>query len=324
MFRPAVRNTQNVVPNPNPVPVPQLYPFFIKNQIDTVDLTASAVVDSIELDRRPIAAIILNFAMLGSGAAATIANALTQCGTELYVSDGGRIITPKWSAAELYEYHNHFFNRIAPFQDGTAADNKLALLSMVIPFGRPNPFMGNSITSLVDPMVGFVPKAIPRLHYSTPADGNSIDTRTMKVSVLYYDGIRPSWSKAWTDWSSITQSATSYKDWLLPDAGRLLETFMYLTSAYNDTLTADAPTLLKWRITQKGTDVLTSGEVTNILGALLDSTPTPDDDYLYLPLMKFPVDDLSYTIPLTPDTRFKTLGGVADALKAAFGIINPA
>lgn len=315
-------NTMNVVPNSNPVPRPEIYPFKLKNLVDTVDLTANAVVQSWELDRRPMAAIILNFDMLGSGAAATLPNALTQCGTEIYVTDGGRTITPKWSAAELYEYQSAFFGRNPPFQDGTAADNKLALLQLIIPFGRPNPFAGNSITALVDPLVGFVPKAIPRLHLSTPADGNSIDTRHLKITVVYYDGITPSYTKAWSDWSEQTLSTTSFKDWLLPDSGKLSEIFLYQTSSYNDTLTSDAPTLKQWRITQKGSDVLTDGEVPNCIGALLDSTPIPDDDYLYLPLMKYPVDDLSFTIPLTPDTRFKVKGGVADALKAAFAVLE--
>lgn len=319
-----VRTSDNITPSLAPVPVAKAYPFFIKNQIDVVDLTAGAVVDTIELDKRAMAAIILSFDMLGAGGAATIANALTQCGTQLYVTDGGNVITPKFSAAQWYEYYNHFFNRICPFQDGTAADNKLAHFELVIPFGRPNPFMGNSITALVDPLVGFKPKANPLLHYSTPADANSIDTRTMKVSVLYYDGIQPLWTKKWEDYSTITQSTTSFKDWILPSTGRLLELLFYQTSSYNDTLTSDAPTLKQLRITQKGTDVLTSGEVYNTLGALLDSTPTPDDDYLYLPLVKYPVDDLSFTIPLVENTRVKTKGGVADALGFACSVITPA
>jgi len=307
------------------VPQPSVFPFEVVNQVDEIDLTASAVVDSIELAQRPIAAIVLSFAMLGAAAAATLANALTQCGTLLYVTDGGEVITPKWTAAEIYEYHNHFFNRIPPFQDGTAADNKEAYLDLIIPFGRPKPIVGNGLFNLVDDMVGFVPKAIPKLHYSTPADANSIDTRTMKVTTIYYDGIKPAWTKKWTDWSGITQSTTSYKEWLLPDTGRLLEVFMYQTSSKNDTLTSDAPTLKQWKITQKGHNVVTGGDVYAApLTALLDTTPTPDDDYVYIPFVESPVDSLRFTLPLTPDTRFKTKGGVADSLSAAFSVINPA
>ena len=325
--KPPVVNTSNVVPSTQEQlakSLPKVYPFKFVNQVDEIDLTASAVVDSIELDQRPIAAIILTCKMLGDGAAATIANALTQFGTSLYVSDGGRIITPKFTAAQWYEYYNHFFNKIPAFQDGSAADNKFAKVDLIIPFGRPIFGGNNGLLGLVDPLVGFIPQAIPKLHYSTPADGNSIDTRTMDVTTIYYDGIVPSWSKKWEDYSTITLSTTSYKDWLLPDTGRLLELFLYQTSSYNDTLTSDAPTLKQWKLTQGGNNILTDGAIYNMIGALINSTPTPDDDWLYLPLVEQPVDSLRFTIPLTPNTRFKAKGGVANALGAAFSVIYPA
>jgi hypothetical protein len=299
-----------------------IYPFKFK-WLQSYDMGAAATTKIFEMAKAPIAGIILQFDMLGQGAAAVIASALTQCITTLKITDGGVDVTPNWSGAEWYNYLSTFYGRICPFQDGTAADNKLALLSMVIPFGRPSANVNNSLLSVFDQLVGFIPKGVPQIELSFPADGNAIDTRHLKVGVVYMNS-SPAYTKKWTSWSSQTLNTTGGVDWILPNTGLLAEAFIYGTSAYNDTLTSDAPTLKEWDLTQAGKSLISDGKMFNMLGALIDTTPTPNDDYYHVVFSKYPVDDLNLMPKLGPDTRFTAYGGVADALKAAFATIQPA
>lgn len=297
------------------------FPFKLKHA-HTIDLGAGAATVNRELGKAPIAAIILQFDMLGAGGAATVANALTQCGTKIYVDDGGNNVTPQFSAAEWYEYDSAFFGRAPNFQDGTAADNKLALLQLIIPFGRPLANANPSLFSLYDSQVGFVPKATPQIIIEYPADANSIDTRHLKIGVMYMS-TKPAYTKRWNNWATQTLNTTGATDWILPSEGLLLEAFMYQTSAYNDTLTSDAPTLKNWDLTQADKSMITDGQMFNLLAALNNLTPQPDDDYIYVPFCKYPLDDLSACPRLGNDTRFKAYGGVADSFKLAVSYITP-
>lgn len=290
-------------------------------QIDTWTPGAGAVVKDFSLPQGAISACILQWDMLGSGAAATVANALTQCGTLVYLKDGAGDVTPEWTAAQLYEYHNQFFDRICPFQDGTAADNKLALFQQIIPMGRPLQRGTSSLFGLIDPYVGWNPKGTPQLHIDIPADGNSIDGRHLKIVVVYAN--KPfKYGKRWTTWASQTLSTTGYTDWIIADKGLLLEMFAYATSAYNDTLTADAPTLLKAKFERASKDVIFDGEIPNIFGCLQDVTPTPDDDFLYFSLSQGYDDDFSNCVNMNgAETKFRAYGGVADAFIATFSYL---
>jgi len=283
---------------------------------------AAAVTKDIPLQRAPIHAVVAQWDMLGQGAAAVIASALTACGTIINLKDGAGDVTPKWTGAELYEYHNHFFGRIVPFQDGTAADNKLALMPLVIPMGRPSILANSSIVMLADPMVGWNPQGDPFLHIEVPADGNAIDGRHLKLWVMYGD--QPfRFGKRWTSWTTQTLNTSGPTDWILGNKGSLCEMFLYQTSAYNDTLTADAPTLKEFEFRRGANSVLTDGKVCNILEALINTTPTPDDDYLYLALSMSPMDDFGNCINMNnpANTIFRATGGVADDLKAAFSVL---
>lgn len=310
------RPQSNAVENPTVLP----FPFTIKWQ-QTHTIAAGGETKKFELGKAPIAAIFLNIDCLGNGAAATVAN-LNGLLTSMKVTDGGADITPLWSGAEWYEYIAAFTGRLPPFQDGTAADNKLALQQLVIPFGRPLGTKHPSPLSMFDPLVGFKPKAVPLLEMVFAADGSNIDNRHIKIGVMYYNG-SPRFTKKWTDWSSLTLSTSGFTDWILPSYGQLLEIFMYRTSSYNDTLTSDSPTLLKWNLTQNSRSMITDGEMFDIFGALEDTYAQPDDDYLLIPFVQNTMMDLSLAPRLGNDTRFKAYGGVADALTCAFSVISP-
>lgn len=283
---------------------------------------ASAVTKDFPLAKRSIAAIILQMDMLGNSGAATIANAKTQLGTYIYIKDGGEKVTPEWSLTELYEYYKAFFGRIPPFQDGTAANDKLALLQVIIPFGRPQVLSHSSLLpSIIDPYVGFKPKNTPYLHVEVPADGNSIDTRHLKVVVVYFDK-PPKFNKKWTDWSTQTVSTTGLTDWTIGDKGAWLEAFLFATSEYNATLASDAPSILDIQIERDSKAVLFEGAVPNILGALLDSDVLTDDQYLYMALSQAPFDNFANCVRLIKETKFRILGGVADDVKAAFSVLT--
>lgn len=296
------------------------YPFRYKFQ-ENHTLNAAATTKYFQLAQSPIAAIILQFDMLGNGAAATIANALTQCISTLKVTDGGTDITPNWSGVEWYNYLNAFYGHICPFQDGSAADNKLALLQMVIPFGRPTAIRNPSLMSAFDANVGFVPKGIPQIEWTYPADGNAIDTRHLKVGVVYMNN-KPTYTSKWTSWAAQTLNTTGGVDWFLPKTGMLAEAFLYQTSSYNDTLTSDAPTLKNWDLTQAGKSMITDGQMFNMLGALQDVNAQPNDDYILIPFSKYPLDDFMLMPKLGNDTKFTAFGGVADDFKAAFKTIE--
>lgn len=299
-----------------------IYPFKLKN-VEKYTLANAVTTKYFQLAQAPMAAIILQFDMLGNAAAATIANALTQCITSLKITDGGKDITPNWSGAEWYEYLNAFYGHICPFQDGSAADNKLALLQMVIPFGRSSAIQNPSLLSMFDQMVGFVPKATPQVEWVYPADANSIDTRHLKISVVYMNS-KPSYTSRWTSWSTQTLNTSGGVDWVLPSSGLLAEMFMYQTSSYNDTLTADAPTLLDWDLTQAGKSMISDGKMFNMFGALQNVAAQPDDDYILVPFSKYPADDFSMMPKLGNDTRFTAFGGVADDFKLAVKVLETA
>jgi len=283
---------------------------------------AGAVSEDIELAKAPIHAILLRMYALGSGAAALIAHFKTQFGTLIYAKDGRGDITPRWTLAELYEYHKAFFNRIPPFQDGTAANDKAAFLRVIIPFGRPCMMSNNSLfPTIEDPLVGWNPQSTPYLHIEVPADSD-IDNRTTQVSVLY--GKNPfQWTKKWTDWTSQTLSTSGLKDWIVGDKGRWLESFVFQTSEENATLTADAPSILKVAFERKGQSVVLDGQVFNPFGALLDSTQMLDDQYLYWSFSQLHGDPLSKCVNLDlGETKIRLLGGVADAVKVASSVVR--
>ena len=241
---------------------------------------AAAVTKDFELAKRPLHAVILQWDMLGAAAAATLANALTQCGTLVYLKDARGDVTPQWSATVLEQYQQLFTGKNTPFQDGTAADNKLALFQQIIPMGRPmlghdNPFP----YGLLDPYVGYNPKGTPFLHVSVPADANSIDTRHLKIVPIYGDAPF-AYDKRWTPWTSQTVSTTGLVDWIVGDRGLWLESLIFATSGYNGTLTSDAPSILDLEIERGGKDALFDGAVPNVLGALLDDDTHADDNYL--------------------------------------------
>jgi len=288
---------------------------------------ASAVTRDIELQKAPIAAIIMSFDELGSGAAATIANTKTQWAGPIYLKDGGGDITPRsWTFTDIYEYNARFFGKKPQFYDGTAADNKLAKIDLILPGGRPFHSPQQGLMGLVDPFVGFVPQGTPYLHMEVPADGNSIDTRNVKITTIYMDA-KPRYAKKWTDFASQTMSTTGNTYWLICEGIRqsLLEAFFYQTSAYNGTLTADSASILKFIFELGGKNILTDGEVPGaILGSLMDENVTTNDLYLHLALSHAPWDNFQHCIrSLGKRLRFGVLGGTADAVKAAFANIEP-
>jgi len=154
-----------------------------------------------------------------------------------------------------------------------------------------------------------------------PADGGTLDTRHLKATVLYYV-TPPRYTKKWTDWSTQTVSTSSLTDWTIGDRGLWLETFIYATSSYNDTLASDAPSVKEIEIERNGVDVLASGAIPNILGCLIDTTNVADDDYLYMCLSQGPNDYFDLCPRLSGLTKFRILGGVADAVIAAFSTIT--
>ncbi len=281
---------------------------------------ASAVTKDFELAKRPLHAVTLQWDMLGAGAAATQANALTQCGTKIYIKDARGDVTPQWSMAELLQYQELFTGKNVPFQDGTAADNKLALNPITLFMGRPNKNAGYPLEAL-DPYVGYNPKGTPFLHVEVPDDGNSIDNRHLKIVPIYAD--QPfQYDKRWTPWTAQTVSTTGLTDWIVGDRGLWCEWFMHETSSYNDTLTSDAPSVLDIEIERGGKDVLFDGAVPNILGSFLDDDTHADDDYKYMNLSQAPFNDFRNCINLFAETKVRVLGGVADAVTMAFSVLN--
>lgn len=281
-----------------------------------------AVTKDFELAKSPIGAILLRMYALGAGAAATIAHFKTQFGTLIYVKDGRGDITPRWTLTELYEYHKAFFNRIPPYQDGTAADNKAAFLRVIIPFGRPCMVSHASLfPHMKDPLVGWNPESTPYLHVQVPADSD-IDARTMQISVLYRQNPFK-YTKKWTDWTSQTLNTSGPTDWIVGDRGRWLESFAFQTSEENATLTSDAPSILKVAFDRKGSSVVLDGDVFNPLGALLDSGIMTDDQYLYWAFSQRHGDPLSNCVNLDlGETKIRITGGVADAVKIASSVIK--
>jgi len=282
---------------------------------------AGAVTKDFELAKAPIGAIILRMYALGSGAAGTAAHFKTQFGTFIYVKDGDGDITPRWSLTELYEYHKAFFNRIPPFQDGTAADNKAGFMRVIIPFGRPAMMSNNSLFPVLeDPLVGWNPKSTPILHVEMPADSD-VDARTMQITVLYRKTPFP-YTKKWTDWTSLTLNTTGLVDWIVGDNGKWLETFLFQTSEENATLTSDAPSIKKITFERGGNSVVFDGQVFNPFGALLDSLQMTDDQYLYWAFSHLHGDPLSKCINLSAETKIRIQGGVADAVKCSSSVIK--
>lgn len=281
---------------------------------------AAAVTKDFELAKRPLHAVTLQWDMLGAAAAATQANALTQCGTKIYLKDARGDVTPQWSMAELLQYQELFTGKNVPFQDGTAADNKLALNPITLFCGRPNRNAGFPLEAL-DPLVGYNPKGTPFLHVEVPADGNSIDNRHLKITPYYAD--QPfQYDKRWTPWTSQTVSTTGLTDWIVGDRGLWCEWLLHETSSYNDTLTSDAPSILDIEIERGGKDVLFDGAVPNILGSFLDDDTHADDDYKYVNLSQAPFNDFRNCVNLFAETKVRVLGGVADAVTMAFSVLN--
>jgi len=281
---------------------------------------AGAVTKDFELAKRPLHAVTLQFDALGDGAAATLANMLTQCGTIINIKDARGDVTPKWSGAELLQYQELFTGKNVPAQDGTAANDKLIEVALTIPMGRPNRNAGFPL-EVLDPLVGYNPKGTPFLHVEVPVDANSVDTRHLKIIPFYAD--TPfQYDKRWTPWTSQTVNTTGLTDWIVGDRGLWLEWLMFETSSYNDTLASDAPSVLDIELERGGKDVLFDGAVPNVLGAFLDDDTHADDDYKYMNLSQAPFNDFRNCINMTAETKVRVLGGVADAVTMAFSVLN--
>jgi len=282
---------------------------------------AAAAIKDFELQKAPIAAIIIRQVALNETDATTLAEDLTQFATKMYIKDGGTRITPEWSATEFYQYHAAFFGRIPPLQDGTKANNTLNFLRMIMPLGRPQVLSHASfLPAIVDPLVGLNPKGTPYLVLDVPADAAN-DNREYKILVVYkHAPFR--YTKKWTDWASQTLSTTSYKDWTIGDAGLWLELFGFQTTEENTNPASDVPTILKINVERGGKDVLFDGDVTNPLGALLPSLTMVDDQYLYMILSQAPFDNFDMCVKLDKETKFRVKGGAADVAKFAFSVIR--
>ena len=176
---------------------------------------AGAVTKDFELAKRPLHAVILQWDLLGNSAAATLANALTQCGTLIYLKDARGDVTPQWTAAELVKYQEAVLGKNVNAQNGTAANDVALFLQMILPMGRPM-VGGNSPfpIGLLDPYVGYNPKGTPFLHVSVPADGGTLDTRHLKIVPVYGDAPF-AYAKRWTPWTSQTVSTTGLTDWIV-------------------------------------------------------------------------------------------------------------
>jgi len=288
---------------------------------------ASAITKNFELAKRPIAAIIITMDALGNTGAATRANMLTQMGTEISVKDGGTKITPEWSASQWDKYMKHFLGINPLFPDGTAANDTIATCHLIIPFGRP--LRGRQLGGLLDledPLVGFCPKGVPELYMSLPADGSTLDTRNIKITVLYHD-VKPKFNKLWTPWSSQTLN-TATETWFNvgEDPKRLLlEMFLFQTTEWNTNMASEVPTIKSWRLTKGGNNIFTDGNVSGqLLFATMDEVIQVDDQYFHFPFSFGPWDNLSKCIRLDKMVKLGILGGVADAATVAFALIEPA
>jgi len=292
-------------------------------QVKDWSLGAGAVSEDIKLAKQPLHAIILRMYALGSGAAGTIAHFKTQFGTFIYLKDGRGDITPRWTLAELYQYHQAFFNRIPPFQDGTAADNKAAFLRVVIPMGRPAMMSHASLLPAIeDPLVGWNPNGTPFIHIEAPADSD-IDARTMQITAVYKTAGKFPYTKKWTDWTNLTLDTSGYVDWIVGDAGLWLESFAFQTSEENATLTSDAPSIRRLTFERAGKSVVLDGDVYNPFGALLDSGISTDDQYLYWAFSHLHGDPLRKCVNLgLGETKIRIKGGVADAVKLASSVLK--
>lgn len=288
---------------------------------------AGAVTKNIELSKRAIAAVIISCDALGNTGAGTKANMLTQFGTEISLKDGGVKVTPAWSATQWNIYLKHFMGLDPLFPDGTAANNTIVTENIIIPMGRPlrgRQFGG--VLDLIDPLVGFVPKNIPELYMSVPADGGTLDTRNLKVTVLYHDVV-PKYNKLWTPWASQTLSTSTETWWKVGEHAKrmLLEMFLFQTTEWNTNMASEVPTILSWRLTKDGANILTDGNVSGqLLFATVDETfLAGDDQYFYFPLSFGPWDNLRNCIKMDKMVKLGLLGGVADAATAAFSLIEP-
>jgi len=271
----------------------------------------------------------LRLACLSETDAATLAELKTQFGTYLYLTDGGKDITPRWSLTELAMYQLQFFNRAPLWCNAGEADNKMGYYRVVIPLGRPQPNGSMSfLPAVVDPLVGWNTKSTPFLHWEVPADGNSVDNRTAKIAVVYKNSPFR-YTKKWTSWATQTLSTTGYVDWIIGDKGQLLEIFAFQTTEENAALASDVPTIAEMTLERRGKSVLLDGDVFNLLTAMIDegSAGAEDitmlDDYMYLALSQAPLGDFSLCVNLNlGQTKLRVKGGVADAAKFAFSIIN--
>lgn len=281
---------------------------------------AGAVVKDFELAKRPLHAITMQWDGLGDSGVATVGHMLTQGGTIVNLKDARGDVTPKWSATELNEYYETFTGKNTPFQDGTAANDVLALVPLILPMGRPNRNAGFPL-EILDPLVGYNPKGTPFLHIEVPADANSIDNRHLKI-VTYYADTPFQYDKRWTPWTSQTVSTTGLTDWIVGDRGLWLEWLMFETTSYNDTLGTDVPSVIDIELERGGKDVLFDGAVPNILGSFLDDDVHADDDYKYMNLSQAPFNDFRNCINLTSETKVRIKGGVANAVTMAFSVLN--
>ena len=288
---------------------------------------SGAAIKDFELQKAPIAAIIIRQVALNETDATTLTEDLTQFATLMYIKDGGTRITPEWSATEFYQYHSAFFGRVPPSFIGTKANNTMNFIRMVMPLGRPQVMSHASfLPSIVDPLVGLNPKGTPYLVLSVPADAAN-DNREYKIAVVYKH--RPfRYTKRWTDWASQTLSTTSYKSWVIGDKGLWLELFGFQTTEEHTHPASDVPTILTVNAERGGKDVLFDGDVTNPLTALqpqhvgLVTHGLLDDQYMYMTLSQAPFDNFDMCVRLSQETKFRVKGGAADAAKFAFSVLT--
>ena len=291
--------------------------------------TLGATADTLSeewVDKSPINAILLQMKFAQNGATLpTKANVLTQFGSEIRVTYGGKTIF-KMSPTDLFELMQRLSkkNLVLHISDGTGADNHIMTAQLIIPFGKHIDFDRLNGKYGLDPT-----KKTVAIEIDYPADGNNIDGRKLTIAGIEVVGSSPN---KYIQRNSVTKTPnstteTAYHD--LPNGSNIVlqDLFIYQTTSLGDGTTSDIETIEKIWLEQNTEAVL--GDLLNAeffrhMEPNLSATATApafNSDYIYRNFASYENDYEGFK--LDKSTRIAFQFGDTNDIRIIAGIEYP-
>jgi len=272
----------------------------------------------------PINVVLLTMKFLQDGATLpTIANVLTQFGSNIKIKIGGRTAFDM-SPTDLYKLMQ-FLNRapiLCHVSDGTGTDDHVMSATLIVPLGLEVDLQKINGDYGIDPS-----KAKVVVEVDFPADANNIDTRKLSIVTVGVVGKKPVKyvRRTTTNFTPNAANDSQFVDLPYGSGEILVDVFAYQTTSLGDGTTSDIKTIEKIAVQLNTNDIYLADIDSEAFEfylrnmSALATSPEISSDYLYIPLGDG--NDKYNGIKLDQQARFRITAGDTNATRLMHGIV---